>query len=111
MADTVFLNGHVVTVDAQDRIAEAVAIKGNRIVAVGTTEQIKKLIEPETNIIDLQGKSLLPGFIEAHLHITIYGTNKLGVDCKARGIRSIEELLAALRERAETTPEGEWVRA
>ncbi|MGV3135695.1 amidohydrolase [Brevibacillus agri] len=111
MADTVFLNGHVVTVDAQDRIAEAVAIKGNRIVAVGTTEQIKKLIEPETNIIDLQGKSLLPGFIDAHLHITIYGTNKLGVDCKARGIRSIEELLAALRERAETTPEGEWVRA
>ncbi|MGM0711607.1 amidohydrolase [Brevibacillus parabrevis] len=111
MAETVFLNGHVVTVDANNRIAEAVAVRENRIVAVGTTEEIKRWITPQTNVIDLQGKSLLPGFIDAHLHMTIYGTNKLGVDCKARGIRSIEELLAALKEQAQKTPAGEWVRA
>ncbi|MGG1659751.1 amidohydrolase [Brevibacillus sp. NRS-1366] len=111
MADTVFLNGQVVTVDADNRIMEAVAVKGNQILAVGTTEEIKRHIQTGTKVIDLQGKSLLPGFIDAHLHITIYGTNKLGVDCKARGIQSVSELLDALKEQASKTPPGEWVRA
>jgi len=111
MADTVFLNGQVVTVDTENRIMEAVAVKGNQILAVGTTEEIKRLIHADTKIVDLQGKSLLPGFIDSHLHITIYGTNKLGVDCKARGIQSVSELLDTLREQALKTPPGEWVRA
>ena len=111
MADTVFLNGQVVTVDTENRIMEAVAVKGNQILAVGTTEEIKRLIHADTKIVDLQGKSLLPGFIDSHLHITIYGTNKLGVDCKARGIQSVSELLDILREQALKTPPGEWVRA
>lgn len=111
MADTVFLNGQVVTVDTENRIMEAVAVKGNQILAVGTTEEIKRLIHADTKIVDLQGKSLLPGFIDSHLHITIYGTNKLGVDCKARGIQSVSELLETLREQALKTPPGEWVRA
>lgn len=111
MADTVFLNGQVVTVDQENRVAEAVAVRGNRILAVGSGEDMKPLIQSHTNVIDLQGKSLLPGFIDAHLHITIYGTNKLGVDCKARRITSIDELLTALKEQAEKTPAGEWVRA
>ncbi|MFP3388088.1 amidohydrolase [Brevibacillus sp. SIMBA_040] len=111
MADTVFLNGQVVTVDAENRIMEAVAVKGNQILAAGSNEEIKQHIHAETKIIDLQGKSLLPGFIDAHLHITIYGTNKLGVDCKARGIQSVAELLDALKEQAHKTSPGEWVRA
>lgn len=111
MADTVFLNGQVVTVDADNRVLEAVAIKGNRIIAVGTNEQVQQLVDKSTKVIDLQGKSLLPGFIDSHLHITIYGTNKLGVDCKARGIDSVTDLLDALKEQAQKTPAGEWVRA
>ncbi|CAM5791374.1 amidohydrolase [Brevibacillus borstelensis] len=111
MADTVFLNGQVITVDRYERIVEAVAVSGNRISAVGTNEEVSKYIGPLTRVIDLEGKSLLPGFIDSHLHITIYGTNKLGVDCKARGIDSIEDLLEALREQASRTPEGKWVRA
>lgn len=111
MADTVFLNGQVVTVDAENRVMEAAAVKGNQILAVGSTEEIRRHIQPGTTIIDLQGKSLLPGFIDAHLHITIYGTNKLGVDCKARRIQSVSELLDALKQQASQTPEGEWVRA
>lgn len=111
MADTVFFNGQVVTVDAGDRVTEAVAVKGNRIIAVGTNEEVKRLVDTRTRVIDLQGKSLLPGFIDSHLHITIYGTNKLGVDCKTRGIDSVRELLEALKEQAQKTPPGEWVRA
>ncbi|MED4750971.1 amidohydrolase [Brevibacillus choshinensis] len=111
MADTVFLNGQVITVDADNSVAEAVAIKDNRIVGVGTNAEVERFITAQTKVIDLQGKSLLPGFIDAHLHITIYGTNKLGVDCKARSITSISELLDALKEQAQQTPVGEWVRA
>ncbi|GIO06778.1 amidohydrolase [Brevibacillus reuszeri] len=111
MADTVFLNGQVVTVDAENRIMEAVAVKGNQILAAGSNEEIRQHIHADTKIIDLQGKSLLPGFIDAHLHITIYGTNKLGVDCKAMGIQSIAELLDALKEQANKTAIGGWVRA
>lgn len=111
MADTVFLNGQVVTVDAENRIMEAVAVKGNQILAAGSNEEIRQHIHADTKIIDLQGKSLLPGFIDAHLHITIYGTNKLGVDCKAMGIQSIAELLDALKEQANKTAIGGWVQA
>ncbi|KQL49384.1 amidohydrolase [Brevibacillus choshinensis] len=111
MADTVFLNGQVITVDADNSVAEAVAVKDNRIVGVGTNAEVERFITAQTRVIDLQGKSLLPGFIDAHLHITIYGTNKLGVDCKARSITSISELLDALKEQAQQTPVGEWVRA
>ncbi|MED1782367.1 amidohydrolase [Brevibacillus fortis] len=111
MADIVFLNGQVITVNQENWVAEAVAVRGNRILAVGSGEDMKQLVQPHTTVIDLQGKSLLPGFIDAHLHITIYGTNKLGVDSKARRIRSIDDLLNALKEQAEKTPAGEWVRA
>jgi len=111
MADFLFLNGQVVTADAQNRVAEAVAVQGNRIAAVGSNEEVMRWKRENTQVIDLKGKSLLPGFIDSHLHISIYGTNKLGVDCKARGITSIAALLEALREQAKQTPPGEWVRA
>mgnify|MGYP001177952599 CR=1 FL=1 len=110
-ADFAFINGQVITVDKKNRIVEAVVVKGNRIVAVGSNDTIQKWIGKETKIIDLKGKSLLPGFIDAHLHITLYGTNKLGVSCKDPQIRSIKDLLQALRLKARMTPKGQWVRA
>ena len=111
MADIIFLNGQVVTVDADNRVAQAVAVQGNRIAAVGSNEEVKRWMKASTRVIDLQGKSLLPGFIDAHLHISVYGTSKLGVDCKASGITSVRDLLEALKEQAKRTPPGEWVRA
>ncbi len=60
-ADKVFLNGQVVTVDGADRVAEAVAVAGNRIAAVGTAAEVRKLIGERTEVFDLSGKSLLPG--------------------------------------------------
>ncbi|MGQ7276873.1 amidohydrolase [Brevibacillus thermoruber] len=111
MADIVFLNGQVVTADPQNRVAEAVAVSGNRIAAVGGNEEMRRHVHEGTRVIDLEGRSLLPGFIDAHLHITLYGTNKLGVDCKAAGIDSVDGLLEALKRQAERTPAGAWVRA
>lgn len=110
-ASVVFLNGEVITVDGENRVVEAVAVDKNRIVAVGTNNEIQSLITDETNVIDLKGKSLLPGFVDPHLHLTSYGTEKLGVRCKQPHITSIEDLLTELRVKALATPKGEWVRA
>ncbi|MFY0545959.1 amidohydrolase [Brevibacillus sp. H7] len=111
MADNVFLNAQVITVDECNRVAEAVAVQGNRIVAVVSNEEIRRFIRPQTTVYDLSGKSLLPGIVDSHLHMTIYGTNKLGVNGKAAHLQTIDDLLAELRAKAQQTPKGEWVRA
>ncbi len=111
MADTIFINGQVLTVNKHDTITEAVAVEGNKIVAVGRNEEVKQLISENTKVIDLKGKSLLPGFIDSHLHITMYGTNKLAVSCKDPSIGSLDDLIIALKDKAANTPKGQWVRA
>lgn len=110
-ADKAFLNGQVVTVDGDNRVVEAVAVRGNRIFAVGGNEDIEPFVNEKTEVIDLTGKSLLPGFIDSHLHVTMYGTNKLGVSCKEPHITSIQHILADLKKKADETPRGQWVRA
>jgi predicted amidohydrolase YtcJ len=72
-ADMVILNGHVWTVDQAHPQAEAVAIHGNRIVAVGADAEIAKWVGPQTKKIDAQGKSVLPGFVDAHVHFSSGG--------------------------------------
>ena len=64
--DIAFYNGTIVTVDENDEIAEAVGIKGNKIVFVGKDEELKKIIDEKTILIDLKGRSLLPGLIDSH---------------------------------------------
>ena len=84
-------------------------MRGNEICAVGTTEEILKLQGPETRVVDLQGNSLLPGFIDSHLHMLMYGTDRLGVDCK-NGVREMADITSRLASRAKETPPGDWVR-
>ncbi len=110
-ANIVFLNGEVITVDAHDSIQEAIAIADNKILAVGSNDAIKRLIDDSTQVIDLDGKSLLPGIIDAHLHLVMYGAFQLNISCKEPGMDSIDAILAALRVKAETTPNGGWIRA
>ena len=108
-ADCVFVNGEVVTVNPGNDVLEAAAVRGNEICAVGTTEEILKLQGPETRVVDLQGNSLLPGFIDSHLHMLMYGTDRLGVDCK-NGVREMADITSRLASRAKETPPGDWVR-
>lgn len=110
-ADKVFLNGQVITVDESNQVAEAVAVKGNRIVRVGANAEIADLVGDSTEVFELDGKSLLPGFIDAHMHISLYGASKLGINCKASHLKSISDILASIEERAQQTPKGEWIRA
>jgi len=108
-ADLVFLNGRVVTVDTDETVAEAVAIRGDLILSVGSTEEISAFIGGDTEVVDLSGRTLLPGLIDSHMHPGSYGAFKVrGVQC-GPDLESIEELLEVIKEKADVTPEGLWI--
>lgn len=109
-ADLIFSGGRVHTVDAQNSIAEAVAVAGERILRVGSTAEVRALAGPETRSVDLAGRSLLPGFIDAHCHFTWVGGAQEEIDCKAAGMGSIAAIVEAVRQRAATQPPGTWIR-
>src|SRR6266498_4902698 len=67
-ADLILLNGKIITVDQNFTIAEAVAIKKDKIIAIGSNKEIRKLATKQTKIIDLAGKTVIPGLIDAHTH-------------------------------------------
>jgi predicted amidohydrolase YtcJ len=107
--DLVFLNGRVITVNAQDDIEEAVAVAGNRIARVGTNESVRELIGNSTRVVDLAGRALTPGFVENHMHIPNAAENRNWVDCSPETVSSIGELVAAIGARVRETPPGEWI--
>lgn len=109
-ADTIFYNGHVMTVDRNNRVCEAVAVAGDRIIAVGDTEEIRALADTETKTIDLDRRSLIPGIIDAHLHMAVFGMNILAVDCRSPGVGSIEAIKEKIRAAAAIAPKGTWIR-
>ncbi len=108
-AKTIFINGSAVTIDGKDRICEAVAVAGNKILCVGSTPEALKFRSSHTDIIDLKGRSLIPGFVDAHCHAATYGIAQLQLPCSPRDVCSIEELLRSVSQRASITPPGEWI--
>jgi predicted amidohydrolase YtcJ len=110
-ATVIIRNGQVVTVDAQDRIAGAVAIYDDKIVCVGSEEEAMAFAGPDTKIIDAGGGSVLPGFIDGHVHGDCIGNLLVGVDCSSKNVRSITDIQEKIRECADATPKGELIRA
>ena len=110
-ADTALINGKIVTMDEGETIAEATAIKYGRFLKVGTTAEVEKLIDEDTKVIDLKGKTVVPGLIDSHCHMMDEGAQrKLYVDVSEEaGVHSISDLVSKLKERADETPKGEWV--
>ncbi|RYG71324.1 amidohydrolase [Lentibacillus cibarius] len=107
-----FIDGEIITVNGEEQIAEAVAVKGNKIIAVGSNEQILKLENDNSEIVNLNKKTLIPGFIDSHLHISVYGANQVStIPCKSENIRVIKDLLREVKEKANQIPKGEWIRA
>lgn len=108
----VFINGTVLTLDAQDRVTTGLAIEGDRIVAVGDDETLLKRYGQDAVIHDLAGKALLPGFIDAHGHFPASGLSVIGIDLNSPPIgslQSIAEMQRRIREKAASTPEGDWI--
>ncbi len=106
-AETVYRNGAVYTVDAVRSWAEAVAVRAGRIVYVGTDVGATAWIGPQTRIIDLQGKMLLPGFHDSHVHL-VGGGIEIG-ECDINGMTNVDEILDALRQYGLKHPEKKWL--
>lgn len=105
--DTILHNGHIVTVDGDFAIAEAVAITGDRFSAVGSNAAVLAGAGPATKHIDLGGKTVIPGLFDSHLHLymTAHEAPRVAlIDC-----RSIADLQAAIAARVAVTPKGEWI--
>jgi predicted amidohydrolase YtcJ len=100
-------NGRVVTVDGRFCVHEAVAIRGNRILAVGTNDQARAAAGSGAQTIDLKGRTVTPGFIDTHGHIGLFGLMSLWVSL--HGARSIAEIRDRVGERAAATPKGDWI--
>ena len=93
-ADTAFINAKVITVSENDEIAEAVCTSGNKILAVGTNELIKEYTGPDTKIIDAAGRTVMPGFIDSHIHFVMYGLLDHGVvNVDYKHVSSIKDIL------------------
>lgn len=107
--DLVLVNGRVITVDARDSVAEAVAIAGGRIVAVGTTSEIRARAAASTQVIDLGGRAVTPGLIDTHVHFTEVD-QLFNVDLSDPAITEMDDVLARVAAQVAKTRPGEWVR-
>lgn len=109
--DLILHNGKVVTVDRSFSIAEAIAVVGNRIYAVGSDHEIKALAGASTRMVDLRGRTVIPGLIDNHVHMCLAGMDLPEVNIKVNILQrpSIREILEEIRGKVEQTPPGEWV--
>ncbi len=105
-ADLIFINGKIWTVDKTKPVAQAVAVLGDKIIAVGSNSEIKKLAGKNTQIVDLKGKLMLPGFIDDHTHFVSGGFQLMSVDL--RDAKTPEEFALRIKEYAEKKP-GKWI--
>jgi hypothetical protein len=110
-ADLILHHANVITVDETKPRAAAVAIRGQRIAAVGPDSDVLSHKGPKTEIIDCRGRTVVPGFNDAHCHSIALAASLVGVDCGPGAVRSIDDIQEAIRRRASQTPEGCWIRA
>ncbi len=106
-ADLVFKNGNVYTVNVKKPKAEAIAIKGDRIVFAGSNQQAQKYVGSQTRVIDLQGKTVVPGLADAHQHLSGVGFREMNLNLE--GTTSLEDFLAKVKARVDQSKPGEWV--
>ena len=108
--DLVLVNARVLTLEPEQPRAEAVAIRGQTIVAVGPGADVTQLAGPGTHTIDCQGMCMLPGFIDAHCHLLATASSLQGLACGPGSVPNIQCLQDAIRHRAGETPPGKWIR-
>ena len=106
-ADVLLRNGKIVTVDASFRLAQAIAWRGERIVFVGSDAQAKAWRGPQTTVVDLQGRMVLPGLIDSHVHPL--GAAMYEWDHPIPAFERIDDVLRYIRQRTQVVPEGQWI--
>jgi predicted amidohydrolase YtcJ len=106
-ADLVLAGGRIATVDAERRFAEAVAVRDGRIVAVGPDRDVRPLAGPRTRVVELRGRSVTPGFQDAHIHPISGGLSRLR--CELHEARGMETYLGIVAEYARSHPDAAWI--
>src|SRR5258708_20157688 len=106
--DTVLYNGRIVTLDAGSSVHQALAIRDGRIVALGAFSKLKPLIAKTTRVIDLHGRTVVPGLIDSHMH-AIRAALSFATEVNWIGAKSIPEALSRLRDAAKTRKPGAWL--
>src|SRR5437870_4421275 len=107
-ADTLLINGKILTVDQQFSTQEALAIREGKILAVGKTADIRKLASPQARVIDLQGRTVIPGLIDSHLH-GIRAALSFSTEVNWIGAPSVDDALGKIRQAARTMRPGAWL--
>jgi predicted amidohydrolase YtcJ len=106
--DTILINGKIVTVDARATVAQALAIRDGRIVALGGSAEIRKLAGPRSRVIDLQGRTVIPGLIDSHLH-AIRAALSFSTEVNWIGVRTLKEALGRINEASRSMKPGAWL--
>jgi hypothetical protein len=102
--DIIFYNGRVNTLNGSGTVFSAVGAANGMVSTLGSDEELRRLIKPKTEAIDLKGATMFPGLLEAHNHLTIYGYLIDGIDLSASKARKMADILASIKARAETQP-------
>ena len=106
-ADTVIRNANIITMDPNRPRVQALAMSNGRFIGLGSNEDVETFVGPSVKVMDFGGKTVLPGFIDAHIHVLNSGIRHvMAADCD---LPSITPILTALREQVETTAPGKWV--
>src|SRR6267143_2947123 len=106
-ADLVLRNGNIYTVNDRQPAAEAVAVKSERIIFVGSNAGVQDYIGKSTRVVDLKGETVVPGMTDAHHHLEGVGSREMTLNLE--GVNSLEEFLAKVKARVDQTKAGEWV--
>lgn len=106
-ADTIFKNGNVYTVNDRQPRAEAIAVKGGKIIFVGSNKDVKDYEGKTTRVIDLKGNTVVPGLTDSHYHLSGVGEREMNLNLE--GITSLEDFLAKVKARVDRSKPGEWV--
>jgi predicted amidohydrolase YtcJ len=106
-ADLILLHGKVLTVDNDFRVVQALAVKGERLVAVGSDKEIARYQGPKTTVLDAGGKTVLPGLYDSHVHPVGAATSELVEPLPE--LRSLEDVFTYIRKKTKETPEGNWI--
>ncbi len=108
--DLVFTNGRIRTMDPGLPLAEAMAVRFGRIQWVGSSRQASELFQSAREVVDLEGRTVLPGFIDSHNHFCMTAFLRSQVDCRpASGCLTSRDVVDAIRHRAQSTPPGRWI--
>jgi hypothetical protein len=103
------IHGNILTMDQKRPKAQAVVVQDDKIIAIGSDDQIISQIDASTEVIDLKGRTLLPGFIDCHAHPMSFGLAQKEVDCTTPPGGSIRDIIERIREAANEKQEGKWI--